>query len=125
MRIRKRIASWLDPMPERLHAEQVELLVKAARRCAHDLAHAGSDVYYTPYDKKARAKFWAERAQMWLDMFYPGNDGKNYRHKLYSDIENLEQQVEELKRVCLEHGIDPLKDKRVNQLDHIINDIPF
>ena len=100
MNWRQRLALWLDPVPERVNREQLELVVKAGRRCAHDLAHAASDVVYSPYPKDERSKFWAERARHWEEVFYPGDDGKNYRSRLHREIARLEQ-------LCRDNGIDP------------------
>lgn len=99
-RLRQKLALWLEPTPDRYLVEQLELVTKAARRCAHDLNHAAADVYFAAGTREISAKFWQDRADMWRRVFYPGNDGKNYRHRLHAELERLEQ-------LCRDHGIDP------------------
>lgn len=43
---------------------------------------------------------------MWLNVFNPGQDGKNYRHQLHRDIEQLEREVERLQELCEAAGIN-------------------
>ena len=88
-------------------AQQYELTLKAARRCAYDLSHCSSELYM--YTDNKNISPWADYESMsrnWLDIFSP--DGiKNYRHALHGEISRLESDVDRLRRLCLENGIDP------------------
>ena len=98
--------------PEQAIKEQLQLLVKAGRRCAYDLHHAADlmpeDDTFTPIMRN--------RATHWLTIFNSADDGKNYRHHLHNKIDRLENEVERLKKLCEKHGI--------SQID-IMSDIPF
>lgn len=93
-----------DDAPEKFCQEQLELITKAGRRCAYDLLHAASCIR-----NEREAKIFHERAYMWLNVFNPGDDGKNYRHRLHREIEILEDHVAELQQLCAKHGIDHTK----------------
>lgn len=95
MKLRQRLALWLDPTPERIQHEQIELIVKAGRRCAHDLMHAAS--YIAAEEEQG---LFHDQAHYWLTVFYPGGDGKDYRTRLHHEIERLHG-------LCLKNGIDP------------------
>lgn len=94
-----------------------ELLIKAGRRCAYDLNHAGNDIsmlimrmedagLLSEGDRlKDRDKFYLQRSDGWQDIFNPGDDGKNYRHRLHVDIMMLETKVAELERLLKENGV--------------------
>ena len=88
-------------MTTRPDTELLELIVKAGRRCAHDLTHA-VDSIPDPVLRTAMRN----RAEMWHAIFYPDNGPKDYRSQLHRDISRLEGQVARLKRLCEEHGID-------------------
>lgn len=90
--------------------EQLRLVTKAGRRCAYDLRHAACSVT-DPVEQKV----YYDRAHMWLRVFNPGNDGKNYRDELHREINRLERHVERLQELCDSHGID----------HHSREDIPF
>jgi len=86
--------------------EQYTLVLKAARRCAYDLNHAAGRMFWDktePEDKEY--KFYADRADGWLEIFSP-TGGKDYRHKLHLEIFELEHKVEKLKNLCEENGIE-------------------
>jgi hypothetical protein len=102
-----------DYSPEAAQREQVELLVKAGRRCAYDLRHAADLI---TNDSKF-AKIFYDRANLWEKVFNPADDGKNYRHHLHNVIESLESRVEKLEKRCVDNGVDIS--------DLIDNDIPF
>lgn len=85
---------------EDYHKEQVELITKAGRRCAHDLLHAASFIYLEPEHTEFR-----ERAHMWLECFYPGRDGKNYRQRLHQQIAERDTYIEKLEALLAEAGI--------------------
>jgi len=98
--------------PEQAIKEQIQLLVKAGRRCAYDLRRSADlmseDDTFTPIMR--------DRATHWLTIFNPADDGKNYRHHLHNVIDRLESEVERLKKLCKDHGISDLD---------IMPDIPF
>ncbi len=80
--------------------EQYMLILKAARRCAYDLAHAGGNLYGTPY-----AEFYSKRARMWQNLFTP-QGGKDYRHDLHIKITDLESKLELLEELCEKNNIE-------------------
>lgn len=86
--------------PEDLHYEQVELIVLAARRCTHDLEHATS--YIAPGEEH---DLFRERVHMWRKVFYPAGDGKNYRHRLHYEIDELSAYADRLEAELEKHGI--------------------
>jgi hypothetical protein len=88
--------------PQDVQSELLELTIKAARRCTHDFAHAVDDIW-----DAERQKQWRARAQMWGGIFYPAAGYKDYRHRLHRDIGALEIEIDRLKAVCREHGINP------------------
>lgn len=97
-------------------ADQYSLVLKAARRCAYDLKHAGSDLeLYAKHTDggKIGNDYW-ERSKMWLGIFSP-TGGKDYRHRMHVEIMTLELEVVRLKRLCMDNG--------VNSED--INKVPF
>jgi hypothetical protein len=87
-------------------------LVKAGRRCAYDLKHAADEIDSPIYRERMR-----ERAELWLKVFNPANDSKNYRHYLHHVIFELENQISKLETRCKENNIDVS--------DIMSNDIPF
>ena len=92
------------------------LITKAARRCAYDLKHACSDVWMLANQVERlggkldwRAKqgdFWADRAQLWLNIFDHTHGGKNYRHELHSEIRRLESLVEKYEKHFTDAGLE-------------------
>jgi len=87
--------------PQEAMREQLELTCKAARRCAHDLAHAADMVR-----EEAWAAEFRTRASNWLTVFYPANGPKDYRAQLHRDIARLELRIGDLETLCRAHGID-------------------
>lgn len=92
----------LAPQPIEGQAELLRLMVKAGRRCAHDLAHAADDV-----SDRESAAMWRERARMWIGLFYPDGGPKDYRDELHRDIARARAEAQRLRALCIEHGIDP------------------
>jgi hypothetical protein len=90
-----------DYTPQEAQNEYVELLVKAGRRCAYDLSHAADSIEAPTYKEFAR-----ERAELWLKVFNPADDRKNYRHHLHNVIYELERQIDKLVARCAEHNVD-------------------
>lgn len=108
MTLAQRIALWLDPNPARVSLELLELSVKAARRCAHDLEHCAGDIWYAsqrPEIATEQSKMWHERAKHWQVIFYPENGIKDYHAKLAIRVDNAEETIEKLRAHCLKHGI--------------------
>lgn len=85
---------------ESARRQTLELIVKAGRRCAYDLAHAADQLP----DKRSR-ELYEQRARMWQDIFNPAHGPKDYRHDLHREIAKLESEVYRLKSLCTEHGI--------------------
>jgi hypothetical protein len=87
-------------------ADQYSLLLKAARRCSYDMSHCSSelDMALSRTNEKAIIDFH-ERSRMWLGLFNP-DGGKDYRHRLHHDINNLDLEISRLKRLCDEHKIN-------------------
>jgi hypothetical protein len=85
--------------------EEHTLLIKAARRCAHDLAHAADCI-----DRNGNwaefNKIFRKNAEMWLGIFNPTGP-KDYRHRLHHEIHSLEFRVERLREFCEKNGLDP------------------
>lgn len=107
---------WQRDEPEQIHRELFELIIKAGRRCAHDLEHAATDVLLASSDRKKASDLWHERAKMWQKIFYADGGPKDYRHRLHSDIFILEEKVRALRKQLLTAGIEPCIDD---------GDIPF
>lgn len=90
-----------DYTPEQAQAELMELTIKAARRCAYDLAHA---VDYM--DAGELRDTLTRRAQHWKQVFNPADGPKDYRHKLHMDNASLERRVAGLLALCKANEID-------------------
>lgn len=106
--LRQRIAAWLDPEREDvvILREQLQLAIKAGRRCAHDLDHA-ADLMGLPTMAAEYSKQYRERAGMWAAIFYADGGIKDYRHRLHHDIWKLEREIDRLKEACEAADIDP------------------
>jgi hypothetical protein len=91
-------------------AESYAMLIKLARRCAHDLDHA---VSFIPEDTWP-LEMLEPRSRQWLKIFSPSGV-KNYRTKLHDQLDDLEMEVALLRRQLENAGIKP----------DTIRDIPF
>jgi len=91
----------MEDNPYAILRDQLELITKAGRRCAYDLAHA---VDCMPQND-VLTELLRENVKMWKSIFNPGDDGKNYRHHLHNTINQLECEVERLKKLCEQHNI--------------------
>jgi hypothetical protein len=87
------------------------LLLKSATRCAYDLHHAASacpikDLKNSRCDKDYNmSTLFYNRANAWLNIFDP--DGlKSYRRDLQKEIILLELEINRLKCLCKEAGIN-------------------
>lgn len=118
MTLAQRIAAWLDPSPVRIQREMFELIVKAGRRCAHDLAHCSSDVLYAanrPEHSVEQSRMWHAQARHWETIFYTENGAKDYHAKLAMRVDKAERTIERLREHCRKHGI----------IEWLDDDIPF
>ena len=92
------------------------LITKAGRRCAHDLAHACSDVWTLSKQvehlggeldwRSKQGEVWRERSIMWLEIFDHADGGKNYRDNLHIEINRLDTLVNKYTKWFEEQGID-------------------
>lgn len=113
-----RLIDWLlvGYRPDSELRELNRLLVKAGRRAAYDLKHAADDLesaahmlrhYDYDNDRKLEAhKGYRQRADMWLQIFNPADDGKHYRDRLHHAIDDLECKIEKYQKLLQEHGIE-------------------
>lgn len=100
------------------------LLFKAGRRCAYDLKHAAGHLWFLG-EKLRRLgveddwrieiyERYEQRSEMWLGVFNPGDDQKNYRDRLHDTIDSLETRVERYKELLEKHEIpDPFDDEQI------------
>lgn len=99
---RQRLATWLDPTPERLSRDLYDLVLKSARRCAHDLDHCASDIgVSSPYMTAAQ---WHDHARVWLRVFYPDGGPKDYMARICREYETA---LNKLTALCRKNGVDP------------------
>lgn len=85
--------------------QQHDLLLKSARRCAYDMRHASDFIPVSAGNELFGAKFYRERANMWLGIFTP--DGiKNYQHELFNRISELERELERTRALLAKNGIE-------------------
>lgn len=91
-----------DYTAEQAQQEHIELLVKAGRRCAYDLKHATDFMKGDDDLRDALVKSY----EKWLTVFNPGDDGKNYRHRLHHTIIELDRKCETLMAICKRNKIE-------------------
>lgn len=88
--------------------ETLELTVRGARRCAYDLRHCADSLSSrrprSASDSEMMTMF-SDRANMWVGMFQSGNAMKDYRHRLYHQIGELEHKVKLYKEVLAKHKL--------------------
>lgn len=89
--------------PHQELAQQHELLIRLARRCAYDFNHAADHI---PPDHWTAELRWSERARHWVGLFQSGNPAKDYRHQLHRELANLESQVRKLEAFITANGLD-------------------
>lgn len=80
--------------------EMFEVISKAGLRCAYDLRHAADHI-----NDKELSNMFNNRSKMWLNIFNPNNGPKNYQNSLHNEIYNLERDVEKLKKLLREKGV--------------------
>lgn len=96
----KRVFNWLRRLVDiQRQAEIHRLTLKAARRCTRDLAHA---IDHIPDDDPSKP-LYAERLKEWQAIFW---DSDQYRDRLYQTILELEIEVERLRKLLNERGVD-------------------
>jgi hypothetical protein len=92
---------WADPKLE--YAADYEVLVRMARRCAYDFAHATSflpaENFYMGRDE------WEARANSWIRLFARGNPGKDYRVKRDMELQQAESIAREAIALLRENNI--------------------
>lgn len=112
--IRKFIATWQCMDTTFMHQNEMHrLLIRAATRCAYDLQHAASAVYFSDPDSETMSciagvpehRIYSERAEQWIKIFDP-KGVKDYRDSLHFEIYDLESKVDKLKKKLQENGID-------------------
>lgn len=86
-----------------------ETLIRLARRCAYDLHHVVGDLPRDSFFIKEADM--GTRAQAWVHLFAKGNPGKDYRHELMRERDDLAKRLDELHAWCAEQGLRP-EDKR-------------
>jgi len=94
--------------PDATLREQLRLVIKAARRCSHDLEHCSDGVA-----KQEDREHWRARAQMWQAIFYPDDGPKDYRDELHRKIWSLEFERDRLRALVKAHGIDDVDDQTI------------
>lgn len=82
-------------------AESYLVLLKSARRCAHDLDHATSFLEHGSW----QSHMLNGRAKFWLAVFSP-TGVKDYKLSLHEEIDSLDLKVVRLKALLVKHGID-------------------
>lgn len=95
--------------PAQMQAALLELVIRSARRCAHDLDHAASLLFMSQPPREL-AEALHSRAQHWRQVFYPLNGPKDYRDRLNAEIDGLTARIKQLEALCDQHGIDCDKD---------------
>lgn len=94
-------AMWSDPRLE--YAADYEVLVRMARRCAYDFAHATSflpkETWFMGRDE------WEQRANFWVRLFAKGNPGKDYRVKRDVELEQAQTIAREALELLRENDI--------------------
>lgn len=107
--IRRLLLKWFWRDTSRSELEQIhELVVLAARRCAYDLKHAGSQIQIECKDDFIN---YCERADHWLAIFNAGSQGKHYRHELHLELNNALYLIERYRSFLKKEGIkDPYPD---------------
>lgn len=76
------------------------ILLKSARRCAHDLSHAVDLIQ----PSCRLGELFEDRARYWLQIFSP-TGVKDYRLEIYNKIDQLEAEVMALRAELASHGI--------------------
>jgi hypothetical protein len=101
-KIKALIRLWRDPRLE--YAADYEVLVRLARRCAYDFAHASSFIPEKTYFM-SRAE-WEDAAGYWVSLFAKGNPGKDYRMKRDAERDAWRAAAEEAAQVLRENSIE-------------------
>jgi hypothetical protein len=95
-----RLAFIFSRFPQKLSfnslADLLEVAVKSARRCAHDMIHCVS--YMSIEDNNERRTIHL-RSHSWSKMFYPADSTKSYRTSYHSRIMKNDNEICRLKRL--------------------------
>lgn len=89
--------------PDDCLQETHEVLLRSARRCAYDLKHA---IEYIAIKDKFAVDLLTRKAAAWEALFSSGNAVKDYKLKLHLEISDLTYEVERLKKILDDRGID-------------------
>lgn len=93
---------WRDPRLE--HAADYEVLIRLARRCAYDFAHATEFIpektYFMGRDE------WDRIARSWVTLFAKGNPGKDYRIKREMERDQARRIAREAIDLLIQHNIE-------------------
>lgn len=95
----KPIPNEEDYSPEEVQRELFDLILKVARRCAYDLAHAADEI-----GMNSTSELFRERARMWIEIF-EGDGGKKYRHELHDEIFNRDIVIDQYRKLVEKHGL--------------------
>lgn len=91
------------------------LLVKAGRRCAYDMKHMVSimssmsqtlKLYGHEEWRMHEHERYQARAENWLQIFNPADDGGDYRDRLHHQISDLQTQIGKYKELLAKHNIE-------------------
>lgn len=84
------------PSPEDGLAETLKITIFCARRCAYDLAHAADFIPENGWQREWGERY-ARRATEWQQLFSSGTSMKEYRLKLYDEIDSQARTIEKLR----------------------------
>lgn len=108
---------WNGPEADIL--SDYETLVRLARRCAYDFAHA---VDYVKLPAYLSDLDYSARANMWISLFAKGNPGKDYRLRYMMELDQADNDRKTLFEIIKEHGLE--KEVSAHLRDRC-DDIPF
>lgn len=102
----QKLVRWIDWKrdPASDYRAQHEILIRLARRCAYDFAHAAD--FIPPRDPIAKDLGYPARAQWWISVFQSGNPAKDYRNKIVMELGTAENTIEQLISLCEKNNIE-------------------
>lgn len=99
------------------YKEVNRLLIKAGRRAAYDLLHAADSLWRQ--GKIDISEYYRNRANMWLGIFNPLDDGIHYRDQLHMEISQLKNTVDRYRQYIKDNNL------KYPDFDSIGEDPPF
>lgn len=90
--------------------ETHDLVIRSARRCAYDLAHALDLVTLDKWNQDIVASLRAKQ-RLWIGIFASGNTAKDYRSELHQALRKSELEIERLRKLLKDNGIEDLADR--------------